>query len=660
MRHIYASRFFGSLLFLMFLTGLTLEVPAASQKRGYLASFWPSTAAERADILTTDGVGDALGAASEQTSNMIKNGKTMKDLVASKKITLRQQSGYKAELSNLTKNKMKYHADYKKNLYKEHKKFKGPDLKTTSGKAHKLAKTRMNDIASKTKTKIGTAQKGMNTAKTQGKNLNVKIHNQTVWGRNIKGMLQETGKYLAWMDIAGAAGRVAGETYHAAFEGGSFANAYDRVLEEYGRMKAGAYGAATVGTVGSMAGPGGTIAGAFIGGYGASKQYAMMTEKFFEDRRNQRVEAAAYERLGGFSKQELEKARLRAAEARALERERRRAEALAAPREAREAAIRANEELRAKVDQFNKEYDRQKEQERKRAEEWGKKQMKKEAAHPLSVKLTMSKNTAKPGEKLAVRISVSGGTTPYQLSGATSGNHYEPESIQFAAPREPGSYTIKISARGANGRVGSGQTSYQVVSNFTIQMILNKNSMTPGETFPVNVRITGGEPPYQISGVKSGKLDGPSGRFSFKAPKKPGNYYLDIVATDKNNITANHRVLFKVANTAIGADGTYTCNFGGDLGGSFPLKVRGRGVSGKYNIREKDGEAHGSWKGNFNPETGQVTGSISGRYRMIDFDGKPKSGSVSGSFSGRWTGSGFQGTWSGMGNKRFKGQWAAN
>jgi len=158
----------------------------------------------------------------------------------------------------------------------------------------------------------------------------------------------------------------------------------------------------------------------------------------------------------------------------------------------------------------------------------------------------LSKKAVKPGETLSVEISVNGGTPPYRLSGDTTGDLYEPETIQFAGPRAPGSYSIRISAIGAKGRVGSARVNYEVVDKFTVSLFTSKKTLKPGESLTVNVNISGGKSPFQCKGVVSGPLNRRDKSLTFIAPNEPGSYSLKVSVRDANKRVTSHNVKIQV------------------------------------------------------------------------------------------------------------------
>gem|GEM_PF-1461967 len=162
-----------------------------------------------------------------------------------------------------------------------------------------------------------------------------------------------------------------------------------------------------------------------------------------------------------------------------------------------------NEELREKSKAYNQQLEKEKEEERKKAEAWEKAQLEKMAGQPLNIKLTLTKQKVKPGDRLIAKLSISGGKTPYRLSGNTSGDSYGSESIDFTAPKAPGQYAIGISAVGAEGRAGSAQAVFEVTGTGNVTQGTFPGTLTgdKGTSGSIRITITG----KKVTGSYSGK-----------------------------------------------------------------------------------------------------------------------------------------------------------
>jgi len=138
-----------------------------------------------------------------------------------------------------------------------------------------------------------------------------------------------------------------------------------------------------------------------------------------------------------------------------------------AKREASEKRMKESKQFQDDLLDKAKAWDKKRQEKEKaskaQAAAWEAEQMKKMAAQPLRVRLTLSKKEVKPGDRLTARLSISGGKPPYRLSGDTSGDCYGSENIQFTAPRNPGQYAIRISAVDAEIRKGSAQAVFEVI-----------------------------------------------------------------------------------------------------------------------------------------------------------------------------------------------------
>lgn len=74
-------------------------------------------------------------------------------------------------------------------------------------------------------------------------------------------------------------------------------------------------------------------------------------------------------------------------------------------------------------------------------------------------------------------------------------------------------------------------------SLFSVKLTASKSNVEPGEKVQVHIIISGGEPPFQISGDISEILyDRSDWIFDFEAPDEPGLYALEISATDANSL----------------------------------------------------------------------------------------------------------------------------
>jgi len=154
----------------------------------------------------------------------------------------------------------------------------------------------------------------------------------------------------------------------------------------------------------------------------------------------------------------------------------------------------------------------------------------------LELALLPEKTVLEPGEKVKVRIRITGGEPPYRITGLVSGTlKTRKGKFTYTAPEQPGEHALKLSAKDKEDRTVTGEARVEVARAFEVTLVPEKTTLDPEETMQVNVEIAGGKPPFRITGLVQGTLKGRKGRFSYTAPKAEGTYPLRVRVNDSSD-----------------------------------------------------------------------------------------------------------------------------
>jgi len=196
---------------------------------------------------------------------------------------------------------------------------------------------------------------------------------------------------------------------------------------------------------------------------------------------------------------------------------------------------------------------------------------------------------------------------------------------------------------------------------FAVSLVGPSKPTQPGEMVEWTLRISGGEPPFMVSGATSGRLQKREGTFEIVAPKALGSYSVPISATDAAGRTASASGTLVVGKNIVQGTCRGTLR-GASSSGGLTLTLNKSNIGGTFNGRYgKTITFSGTISGTYNMATGTVTGTMSGRYTDSDPITKPesRSGAIGGSFTGSQQGSGFAGSWHGTGGYGDNGSWSA-
>lgn len=159
---------------------------------------------------------------------------------------------------------------------------------------------------------------------------------------------------------------------------------------------------------------------------------------------------------------------------------------------------------------------------------------------PLSVKLSASKSTAKPSEKINIVSTVTGGIPPYKFQWFLDGKIYA-ERQQYGVKAwhgKTGSHTVSIIVTDSSKppEKCEGAISFEVSKTEPLKVTLgaDKLKIKEGQTSNITADVKGGTPPYKYSWLLDGKVhaDRTQSTVKYKAGPKPGTREIKVAVTD--------------------------------------------------------------------------------------------------------------------------------
>jgi RHS repeat-associated protein len=195
-----------------------------------------------------------------------------------------------------------------------------------------------------------------------------------------------------------------------------------------------------------------------------------------------------------------------------------------------------------------------------------------------------------------------------------------------------------------------------------VSLIGPAKPVQPGQKVQMTIRVTGGDPPFTVTGATSGQLQSREGTFEVVAPQQPGSYGVAVAATDAAGRTASAKGTVVVGRNAV--QGTCRGSLtGSESGGSLTITVAGTAMNGTFSGRYGSTVTFsGTISGTYNPVTGAVSGTMSGRYNDTGkfTDPAMRTGALGGTFTGQQQGTGFAGSWHGTGGYGDSGSWSVS
>ncbi|MCP3873612.1 MAG: hypothetical protein GY699_10720 [Desulfobacteraceae bacterium] len=174
----------------------------------------------------------------------------------------------------------------------------------------------------------------------------------------------------------------------------------------------------------------------------------------------------------------------------------------------------------------------------------------------FNVSLKSGTPEAKSGDKVRVDAKITGGIPPYDLSWTSSDGQslfVTKDStntwIQITYA-DPGKHWVKLVVKDRNkAKPLTASAKLNLTINpeeFGAKLKLTSKKILPNQPMRFDLSITGGEPPYTISGTVSGVLQSQKGDLTITAPAEPGQYNVTIHVKDKKNLEVTARQLIEV------------------------------------------------------------------------------------------------------------------
>lgn len=158
---------------------------------------------------------------------------------------------------------------------------------------------------------------------------------------------------------------------------------------------------------------------------------------------------------------------------------------------------------------------------------------------PLGLHFIIPQTSTQPEGEVTAYFIVKGGTPPFILSDAASGETSEREGdFRLKGPKEPGVYEYTLTVRDANGSSFSKTRPLEVRGPFMAELKGPSGPVSPGEQVKVPITITGGTPPFKLTLQASGTLQSHKGMLNLTAAKDVGVHPFTVMVSDKDmNIT---------------------------------------------------------------------------------------------------------------------------
>ncbi|NQV32347.1 MAG: toxin-antitoxin system YwqK family antitoxin, partial [Phycisphaeraceae bacterium] len=152
----------------------------------------------------------------------------------------------------------------------------------------------------------------------------------------------------------------------------------------------------------------------------------------------------------------------------------------------------------------------------------------------LNANFTLQYTSRKPEVEFPAYVTIKGGTPPFTLTGALSGEMSERfGEFVMKAPLEPGDYVFTLKVTDSDKNTVTKQQDFEVKGGFTAVLTPPKEATAPGKKASLNLKVYGGTPPYTLSMLASGEMKGASTNITLTAPELIGPWPCVVMVTDK-------------------------------------------------------------------------------------------------------------------------------
>ncbi len=165
----------------------------------------------------------------------------------------------------------------------------------------------------------------------------------------------------------------------------------------------------------------------------------------------------------------------------------------------------------------------------------------------FGIRLEQISDEIMPGQPMIFHLFVTGGEPPFILSGAVAGTlPGHTGELTIPAPDEPGDYNVTVNVTDNLGKLATLKQLISVDHPFSIRLETNTQNVIPEEKIKIDLYITGGQPPFKITGPQSGVLETREGVLTYQAPDKPGKYAIRVKVRDKQNLVVENQISINV------------------------------------------------------------------------------------------------------------------